>query len=53
MTMQEVSGVRVLLGQLVHIVVTVGLGQDAGGGNGEVLGVAFDNGGVWNGGAGR
>ena len=38
--------VRVLLVELLHVVVTIGLGKDGGGSDGEILAIAFHDGGV-------
>ena len=38
---------RIFLGKTVHIVVTLGLGKDAGGSYGEIFTVAFNYCGVW------
>ena len=37
----------VFLGKLIHVVVTVGLGKDRGGSDGEGFGVALDYCGMW------
>ena len=37
---------RIFLSQLVHIVVTVGLGENRGGSDGEIFPIALDDGGM-------